>query len=137
MGKRIVVVLAGLALALGLLIWYLFFRGDRPFSRLEGAEIRSARLRLTPPDVTLELTGSERGELAELLRRVVTHRRDDGWRECAGQGVTFTLELRDGSERTVTELSPFLIVDGVGYRASHDPCQILNQFANRILAERG
>ena len=120
MGKRIVVVLAGLALALGLLIWYLFFRGDRPFSRLEGAEIRSARLRLTPPDVTLELTEA-----------------DDGWRECAGQGVTFTLELRDGSERTVTELSHFLIVDGVGYRASHDPCQVLNPFATRMLAERG
>ena len=78
-----------------------------------------------------------RSEPSRSSRVKVTHRRDDGWRECAGQGVTFTLELRDGSERTVTELSPFLIVDGVGYRASHDPCQALNQLANRILAERG
>lgn len=86
MGKRIWVLLAGLALAAGLLIWYAFFRGTRPFARLEGTELRAASLCLSPPDVTLELTEAEREELAGLLRRAVIHRRDDRWREYAGQG---------------------------------------------------
>lgn len=136
MGKRILVVLAGLALALGLLIWYAFFRGDRPFRSLKGTDIVSASVGLSPPDVTLELTASEREELAGLLRAAVVRERDDSWREYAGQGVTYTLELRDGSTRTVMEFNPFLVVDGVGYRAEHDPCEALSRFGNRILSER-
>ena len=87
--------------------------------------------------MTLELTEAKREELAGLLQTAVTHRRDDSWREYAGQGVTYTLEFTDGTVRTVTEFYPFLIVDGVGYRASHDPCQALSQFGNRILSAHG
>lgn len=136
MGKRIWVILAGLALAAGLLIWYAFFRGTRPFARLEGTELRAASLCLSPPDVTLELTEAEREELAGLLQKAVIHRRDDRWREYAGQGVTFTLEFADGTVRTVTAFSPFLIVDGVGYRAEYAPCEALSQFGTRILSGR-
>lgn len=114
-----------------------FFRGGRPFAGLEAGDLRAASVRLSPPDVTLELTEAEREELAGLLQTAVTHRRDDSWREYAGQGVTYTLEFADGTVRTVTEFYPFLIVDGVGYRASHDPCQALSQFGNRILSARG
>ena len=143
MGKRILVILAGLALALGLLIWYAFFRGTHPrgtagsLAELRGEDILAARVTLSPPDVTLELTGAEREELAGLLRAAVVHQRDDSWREYAGQGVTYTLELRDGSTLSVMEFNPFLVIDGAGYRAEHDPCQALSQFGNRLLAERG
>lgn len=143
MGKRVIVVVAGLALALGLLIWYIFFRGVHPkgasvaLGKLRGTDIRSATVQLSPPDVTLPLEGDELEELAGLLRALVVRERDDGWREYAGQGVTYTLELQNGSALTVTEFSPFLIVDGVGYRAEHAPCEALNRFGNRILAERG
>ena len=142
MGKRILVVAAGLALALGLLIWYIFFRGVHPrgasvsLGKLQGADIRSAAVQLSPPDVTLPLEEEELEELAGLLRALVVRQRDESWREYAGQGVTYTLELRDGSALTVTAFSPFLIVDGVGYRAAHDPCEALHRFGTRILAER-
>ena len=143
MGKRVLVVIAGLALALGLLIWYLFFRGTHPkgervsLGDLQGADILSAAVHLSPPDVTLELTEAEREELAGLLRAAVVHERDDSWREYAGQGMTYTLELRSGSTLTVMEFNPFLVIDGVGYRADHDPCEALSRFGNRILSERG
>ena len=39
MGKRIWMLLAGLVLAAGLLVWYAFFRGSRPSPRLEGADL--------------------------------------------------------------------------------------------------
>ena len=137
MGKRIVVILAGLALAAWLLIWYAFFRGNRPFAGLEGSDLRAASVRLSPPDVTFTLTAAEREELAGLLQKAVTRRRDDSWREYAGQGVIYTLEFADGTTHTVTAFSPFLVVDGVGYRTEHDPCEALNRFGNRILTERG
>ena len=137
MGKRIWMLLAGLALAAGLLIWYAFFRGVLPSSRLEGDDLRAASICLSPPDVTVELDGEEREELAGLLRALVTRRRDDSWREYAGQGGRCTLELRDGTTRTVTAFSPFLIVDGVGYRTEYGPCEELSRFGNRLLAERG
>lgn len=129
--------LAALALALGLWVWYAWGRESRPFARLEGADIASAQVTLSPPDVTVALTGAEREELAGLLRAVSVGRRDDSWTEYAGQGVICALELRDGSALTVTGFSPFVIVNGVGYRADHDPCEALNRFGNRIVEERG
>lgn len=134
--RRQGLLLAGLALAFCLLAWYAWGRGSRPFDQLEGADIRSAAVTLSPPDVTVELTGKEREELAGLLRQVVVCRRDDSWREYAGQGVICTLELSDGLTCTVTAFNPFLILDGVGYRTEYEPCEALNRFGNRLLAER-
>ena len=89
-------IFAGAALALCLLMWYALGKGDRPFSDLEGADLVSAAVRLSPPDATLELDRAEREELAGLLREVVAYRRDGSWTEYAGQAVTYTLELAGG-----------------------------------------
>lgn len=126
-------IFAGAALALCLLMWYALGRGDRPFSDLEGADLVSAAVHLSPPDVTLELDRAEMEELAGLLRAVVVYERDDSWTEYAGQAVTYTLELDGGRTCTVTDYNPFLIVDGVGYRTKYEPCEALNSFGNRLL----
>ena len=126
-------IFAGAALALCLLMWYALGKGDRPFSDLEGADLVSAAVRLSPPDATLELDRAEREELAGLLREVVAYRRDGSWTEYAGQAVTYTLELAGGHTCTVTAYNPFLILDGVGYRTEYGPCEALNNFGNRLL----
>ena len=126
-------IFAGAALALCLLMWYALGRGDRPFSDLEGADLVSAIVHLSPPDVTLELDRTEMEELAGLLREVVVYRRADSWTEYTGQAVTYTLELADGRTCTVTDYNPFLILDGVGYRTKYEPCEALNSFGNRLL----
>lgn len=125
--------LAGAALVFCLLAWWALAGGSRPFAGLTGGDIRSAAVYLSPPDVTLELDREQIEELAGLLRAAVTRRRDDSWRDYAGQGVTFTLELADGTRRTATAFNPFLIVDGAGYRAEYGPCEALNSFGNRLL----
>ena len=129
--------LAALALALGRWVWYAWGRGSRPFARLEGADIAFAQVTLSPPDVTVELTGAEREELAALLRAAVVRGRDDSWTEYAGQGVIYALELEDGRSCTVTAYNPFLILDGVGYRTEYEPCQALERFGNRLFEGRG
>lgn len=50
-----------------------------------------------------------------------------------GQSAAFTLELEDGTQTTVSALSPFLILDGVGYRAEHDSCEALSRYASGLL----
>ena len=49
--------------------------GERPFRDMEAADIVSASVVLTPPDVTLAVSDLE--ELAELLQAVVCRERDD------------------------------------------------------------
>ena len=126
-------IFAGAALALCLLMWYALGKGDRPFSDLEGADLVSAIVHLSPPDVTLELDRDELDQLAGLLREVVVYERDDSWTEYTGQAVTYTLELADGRTCTVTDYTPFRSLDGVGYRTKYEPCEALNSFGNRLL----
>lgn len=108
-----------------------FSLGERPFRDLEAADIGSASVALKPPDVTLAVPDTE--ELAELLRAVTCRERDDSYTEYAGQAVTFTLHLTDGTTTRVMAYSPFLVIDGAGYRTDQAPCEALNAYANRLL----
>lgn len=107
--------------------------GRRPFRALEAGQIASATVTLTPPDRTLRI--DDREALAALLREAVTYRRDDGWQESCGQGVTFSLTMADGTARTVMAYNPFLVIDGVGYRTEYGPCEALSAFANELLRQ--
>ena len=100
----------------------------KPFRELTGAEIRSASVRLSPPDLTVLIQDTDR--LAELLQDVTLYEAAPSYTEYAGQAAAFTLELGDGTQTTVTAVSPFLILDGVGYRTKHGPCEALNRYAN-------
>ena len=107
----------------------------KPFRKLTGAEIRSASVRLSPPDLTVLIQDTD--HLAELLQEVTLYEAAPSYTEYAGQAAAFTLELDDGTQTTVTAFSPFLILDGVGYRTKHGPCEALNRYANDLLAEDG
>ena len=111
------------------------FCSKKPFRELTGAEIRSASVRLSPPDLTVLIQDTDR--LAELLQDVTLYEAAPSYTEYAGQAAAFTLELGDGTQTTVTAFSPFLILDGVGYRTKHGPCEALNRYANDLLAEDG
>lgn len=103
----------------------------RPFRELTGAEIRSASVQLSPPDLMVLIQDTDR--LAELLQAVTLYEEDPSYSEYAGQSAAFTLELEDGTQTTVSAFSPFLILDGVGYRAEHDSCEALSRYASGLL----
>lgn len=124
-----VILLAAGLLAAGLLL----LRGHRPFRGLEAAEIASASVHLTPPDVTIELDRTDIETLAALLREVRVTRRDGSYTDYDGQGVLFTLSMADGTTAEIAAYNPFLVVDGVGYRTAYEPCEALNRFANGLL----
>lgn len=105
--------------------------GRRPFRNLEASDIVSANVFLIPPEETIQIT--DLSELASLLGDVVVYHRDSSHYKYAGQGVTFTLTMSDDTQVTVTVFTPFVIIDGVGYRAKYEPCEALNSYANRLL----
>ena len=114
----------------GLLLW-MSSAVNRPFAHLNSADLASVTVRLSPPDKTLLIT--EPGQLVEYLKDTVIYQRDDSYQDYCGQAVTFSLTMADGSQTSVMAFSPFLVIDGVGYRTKHEPCEALNRYANKLL----
>lgn len=105
--------------------------GTKPYQDLDGLEISSATVWLQPPDKTLEIKDMDR--LADLLRDVVLYQQDNSYTEYGGQGVTFQLNMADGTQTSIMAYNPFLVVDGVGYRTEYESCEALSRFANELL----
>ena len=108
----------------------IFLSGRRPFKDLEAADIISANVWLSPPDTTIQITETE--ELVSYLNEVVIYSKDNSYTEYAGQDVTFMLNLSDGSQVKITVCSPFVIIDGIGYKRKYEPCEALNNYANEL-----
>lgn len=135
MRRKILWAAAGgcLVLAIVIVCLYAGVFGKRPFKDLDSADISSAAVELMPPDVSLNIPETEK--LAELLSSVVIYRQDDSYKDYAGQAVVFTITMRDGTVMKITEFTPFVIIDGIAYKAKYEPCQALNSFANAFLSE--
>ena len=118
------VVLAALTAAV------LIARGKMPYQDLKASEVVSAAVRLSPPDETVPIADVE--ELVSLLKEVVIYREDNSYTEYSGQAVTFTLIMADGSQEEITAYSPFLIINGTGYRAKYEPCEQLSRYVNQL-----
>lgn len=122
------IILLGIAAALFLLTY-----GKKPYKNLDASQIASARVRITPPDKTVEIEDIE--ELVGYLNEVVIYNEDNSYTEYTGQGVIFTLTLTDGTQTEIMAYNPFLVIDGVGYKTRYEPCQALNKYANRLLQD--
>lgn len=123
-------VLAAAMILAALTAAVLIARGKMPYQDLKASEVVSAAVRLSPPDETVPIADPE--ELVALLKEVVIYREDDSYTEYSGQAVTFTLTMADGSQEEITAYSPFLIVNGTGYRAKYGPCEQLSRYANQL-----
>lgn len=124
-------VLAAAVILAALTAAVLIARGKMPYQDLKASEVVSAAVRLSPPDETVPIADPE--ELVALLKEVVIYREDDSYTEYSGQAVTFTLTMADGSQVELTAFSPFVIINGTGYRAEYEPCERLSRYANQLL----
>lgn len=107
---------------------------DRPYVDLQAEDIVSASVTLTPPEKTVAIEDKE--ALASLMNELVTYNMDQRYMEYAGQGVVFDLTLSDGKTQTVNAYNPFLVIDGIGYKTSYEPCAELANYANGLLRGR-
>lgn len=132
MKKKTLIVIITCILLIGIIIIvYHAVGGKKPFKDLEPTEIVSATVRVTPPDTTIQIVEIE--ELTGYLNDVVIYNEDNSYTEYSGQGVIFTLSLSDGTQTEAMAYNPFFVIDGVGYKTKYEPCQALNEYANRLL----
>lgn len=134
MRKRTMVIsLICILLAVLTMIIFVFASGRKPYKDLEAAQIVSATVQLPPPGKTIQIT--ETKELVDLLKDVVIYNKDNSYTDYSGQGVTFTLVMIDGTQTSIMEYNPFLVIDGASYKTKYEPCEALNHYANRLLEE--
>lgn len=105
--------------------------GTKPFAKLKAEDVASATVRLIPPDTTAPVYDVR--ELVAALNEVVIYNRDDAYQEYSGQAVIYTLTMKNGDTTTINAYAPFLVIDGVGYKAKLEPCEKLSQIANRMI----
>ena len=126
--KKVWFIIAVVALALIVSAMLITFQGRKP---LKNIELVSATVQLMPPDKTIRVEDLD--ELEDLLEDIVIYNRDNSYTEYAGQAVVFSITMLDGSQMEVTVYNPFIIIDGVGYKCKYEPCEELNDFANKLL----
>ena len=134
MRKRTMVIsLICILLAVFTMIIFVFASGRKPYKDLETAQIVSATVQLSPPGKIIQIT--ETKELVNLLKDIVVYNKDNSYTDYSGQGITFTLVMIDGTQTSIMEYNPFLVIDGAGYKTKYEPCEALNHYANRLLEE--
>jgi len=131
MKKRLIIGFAVLFVICSLFAIFFLCSGKRPYKSLCSADIASATVSLYPPDKTIQITDID--ELVELLNDVVVYRKDNSYREYAGQAVVFNLDMYDGSQLEITAYNPFVVINGTGYITKYEPCEKLNSYANELL----
>ena len=104
----------------------------KPYKDLKASDIVSATVYSFPPDKTVQITDVE--ELVSCLGEVTIYNEDSSYDDYCGQTVLFTLTMADGTQEEITAFNPFLIINGVGYKAKYEPCERLSRYANQLLS---
>ena len=129
MKRKTLMIIIGFLIILGIAV--LVASGWKPYKNLEASDIVSATVHLIPPDKTIQITDIE--ELVPYLNDVAIYYKDNSYTDYVGQAVTVTLTMADGSHEEIMEYSPFIIINGVGYRAKPRSCDNLINYANTLL----
>lgn len=129
MKKKRWMILIGFLVILGIAV--VVASGWKPYKDLQASDIVSATVHIIPPDKTIQITDIE--ALVPYINEIAVYFKDDSYTDSVGQAVTFTLMMADGSCEEIMEYSPFIIINGVGYRAKPRSCESLNDYANALL----
>lgn len=131
--KKRWLILINFIIAVMIMITFSIFAGKRPYKDLQTSDIVCASVHLGPPDKTVEIIDIE--ELVTILKDIVIYSEDNSYTEYAGQATSFTLVMKNGSTEKITAYNPFIIINGTGYKAKYEPCERLNNYANKLLKE--
>lgn len=97
------------------------------------SEIDSVVLTANPPNQTVDLKEEQIDELVDLLNNLTLKETGDSYQEYTGQWVQFDITKTNGTFLSIAELSPFIIIDGNGYKVRYEKGEFLNKFANEII----
>lgn len=114
---------------------------------LEEEDIKSASIMVRPDsfppsgmgDKKIQLNRSEIKEFSNLFATLSLTQKMNSHKdaeETTGQFIQFDLSLRDGTKKSITICSPYITYDNATYKAEYEPCEKINEFANRIISEK-
>lgn len=107
---------------------------QKPFRNLKASDIDAATVRLLPPVTTLKIDDTDK--LVRLLRKVVVAARSAPDTDTLnGQNVIYELDFSDGSHAEIQVYYPYIVIDGISYKAEYKPCEALNRYANILMEE--
>lgn len=129
--RTLIISLVCVLLAAAVVIGFAAFGGRKPYKDLDATQIASVTVHLIPPDITVQIVEIE--EFVGYLKDVVIYNEDNSYTGYNGQAVTFTLTMTDGTQTSIMAYNPFLVIDGVGYKTEYEPCEKLNNYANKLL----
>lgn len=96
-------------------------------------EVKNIVVKADPPGKKVKLTRKEIIEFTGLVNNVILYEKTGCYSETFGQMVTFNITKTDGTKIELIEINPFFVVDGQGFFTEYKPCEIINQFANRVV----
>ena len=131
--KKKVLMAALVCIVLLCVVIFAAVAGKRPYKNLDASEIVSATVRLEPPGKTFAVADIE--ELTEYLQDVVIYNRDNSYKTYDGLSVTYTLTMADGTQTEIMPYGSFFVINGIGYKAEHEPCNALITYANKLSNE--
>ncbi|MGN1194124.1 MAG: M56 family metallopeptidase, partial [Acutalibacteraceae bacterium] len=107
----------------------------KPFADLTRNDIEKITVTAGAPigAATNELSAEQVTQAVKLISDLEIYQFDNSFSSVNGQTVSFFVEKKDGTGVLLDVLSPFAIVDSVGYLADESTLEKLNALANKIL----
>lgn len=108
--------------------------GTQQMMYLSAVDIDHIDVTITPPGTTLTASGDDAAEAVKVLNKTVCYYPQE---EVAGQAVTLTIYMHDGSTMTVTGCGDHFTIDGKGYKTRPSDGEKLVQWAQALAEKQG
>ncbi len=130
MKKKITVILVSAVIVIAIVSVVLSLL-KKPYKDLTADSIVSARVTFKPDGTEVPITDTE--AFAQVISSLKTHGKYKEYGNLDGQTVTFEAQLTDGEMISVSVLSPYVSINGTGYKVSDGQCEELSEYARSLV----
>jgi len=117
-----------------LIVLLLLQKGDKPFESLKSEDVEKIELLVNPANKITEITKKEQiNKIINTLNKIVKNEVDSSWGSYNGQYIQYTIIKKNNEIIKIGVLSPFVTIDGIGYKLTNNVCEELNDLANSII----
>lgn len=106
--------------------------GNMPFENLVRDDVQEVKMFTEPLQTEVSLSEDQIIQLIEILNKVIIYEQISS-QTLVGQMIQYQIVKTDGSTLTLKAITPYIIMDDVWYKAEYEPCEELNQLANKVL----
>lgn len=131
--KRMVyfVGIATIIIVILLIVLSLLQTGDKPFESLKSEDVEKIELLVNPTNKITEVTKEEQiNKIINTISKIVKNEVDSSWGSYDGQYIQYTIKKKNNEIIKIGVVSPFVTINGIGYKSTNNVCEELNDLAN-------